>query len=40
VALFTIIILLTLAAVLRIVQALHIAERSEANLAYQPCTTA
>ncbi|HXQ90305.1 MAG TPA: EAL domain-containing protein [Acidimicrobiales bacterium] len=35
VALFMIIILLTLAAVLRIVQALHIAERSEANLAYQ-----
>ncbi len=35
VALFTIIILLTVAAILRIVQALHIAERSEANLAYQ-----
>ena len=35
VALFAIIILLTVAAVLRIVQALHIAERSEANLAYQ-----
>ena len=31
----SIIILLTVAAVLRIVQALHIAERSEANLAYQ-----
>ncbi len=35
VALFTIIIFLTVAAVLRIVQALHLAERSEANLAYQ-----
>src|ERR1700722_15613382 len=35
VALFVIIILLTVAAVLRIAQALHIAERSEANLAYQ-----
>ncbi|HVA02862.1 MAG TPA: EAL domain-containing protein [Acidimicrobiales bacterium] len=35
VALFTIIICLTIAAVLRIIQALHIAERSEANLAYQ-----
>jgi diguanylate cyclase (GGDEF)-like protein len=35
VALFVIIILLTVAAVLRIIQALHIAERSEANLAYQ-----
>jgi diguanylate cyclase len=35
VALFLIIILLTITAVLRIVQALHIAERSEANLAYQ-----
>ena len=35
VALFTIIICLTVAAVLRIVQALHLAERSEANLAYQ-----
>ncbi len=35
VALFTIIILLTLTAVVRIIQALHIAERSEANLAYQ-----
>jgi diguanylate cyclase (GGDEF)-like protein len=35
VALFTIVILLTIAAVLRIVQALLIAERSEADLAYQ-----
>ncbi|MDR3650435.1 MAG: EAL domain-containing protein [Acidimicrobiales bacterium] len=35
VALFTIIILLTMTAVVRIIQALHIAERSEANLAYQ-----
>jgi len=35
VALFAIIILLTLTAVVRIIQALHIAERSEANLAYQ-----
>ena len=35
VALFVIIILLTVAAVLRIIQALHVAERSEANLAYQ-----
>ena len=35
VALFLIIIMLTAAAVMRIVQALHLAERSEARLAYQ-----
>ena len=35
VALFTIIILLTVTAVVRIIQALRIAERSEADLAYQ-----
>jgi len=35
VALFVIIMMLTAAAVMRIVQALHIAERSEARLAYQ-----
>ncbi|HTZ08014.1 MAG TPA: EAL domain-containing protein [Acidimicrobiales bacterium] len=35
VALFVIIVMLTGAAVLRIVQALHLAERSEADLAYQ-----
>ncbi len=34
-ALFVIIILLTFTAVMRIIQALHIAERSEASLAYQ-----